>query len=69
MLKKIETSVLMYICAQDDFIINFYCKCAQEDSSTRLYLGVTLLGVNTVSKERRPVPNGFQKRSTYFEQN
>ena len=37
----------MYICAQEHFIINFYCICAQEDNSTRLLLGVPLLGVNT----------------------
>ena len=54
MLKKIETNVLMYICAQEDFIINFYCICAQEDNSTRLHLGVPLLGVNTdIKKERK----------------
>ena len=33
MLKKIETNVSMYICAQEDFIINFISYiCAQEDN-------------------------------------
>ena len=45
----------MYICAQEDFIIKFYCECVQEDNSTRLHLGVPLLGVNTDIKKRKPM--------------